>query len=150
MNTLPDVPSELILLALHDLELCEKDPRYSIEMSEWHNPAYQNSVVGTLNMRLNFEVCAVCLAGSVMAKTLNTAIDERRYPQNFNEEKKFWALEHFRSGELSEGLDALGIVADDYPVNYDISGVMCDYEDGPEKFKSQMKAIATELKECGL
>lgn len=52
---LPEKPSELLKLAMLDLEKVEADPRYRVDMGEWHKP----------NGR-----CSVCLAGSVMAKTL--------------------------------------------------------------------------------
>ena len=54
--TLPDKPSELIRLALSDLEKCEGDSRYEVDMNEWHVPTQKG------------HVCYVCLAGSVMAK----------------------------------------------------------------------------------
>lgn len=59
MKKLPKKLSDRILVALHDLELVEADPRYKIDMDTWHKPNGQ---------------CAVCLAGSVMAKTLNAPI----------------------------------------------------------------------------
>jgi hypothetical protein len=55
---LPDKPSDLLQLALDDLELCEKDRNYTIDMSEWHTPSQDES-----------EKCAVCIAGAVIAKT---------------------------------------------------------------------------------
>lgn len=58
---LPDKKSELIRLAIADLEKCEQDPNYTIDMTRWHEPRYDG-------------VCQVCLAGSVMAKTLNANI----------------------------------------------------------------------------
>jgi hypothetical protein len=54
---LPELPSDLIEVAVHDLELCRADPRYEINMGAWHRPFD--------------EVCHVCLAGSVLAKTFH-------------------------------------------------------------------------------
>ena len=56
MSELPDKPSELIRLALADLRKCEADPRYLIDMAQWHRP-------------VTSELCHVCLAGAVMART---------------------------------------------------------------------------------
>jgi hypothetical protein len=56
MNQLPDKPSELIRLAVKDMQLCEADPRYKLDMRSWHRP-----VEGA---------CHVCMAGAVMAQTL--------------------------------------------------------------------------------
>ena len=36
--SLPNQPSELLKLALNDLEQVENDPRYDINMGEWHYP----------------------------------------------------------------------------------------------------------------
>lgn len=69
MKALPKKLSDRILLALHDLELCEADPNYEIEMGNWHVPWKG--------------ICEVCLSGSVMAKTLRTPIIDTKYPKNF-------------------------------------------------------------------
>lgn len=61
-SLLPDKRSSLIRLAVADLEKCERDPRYVIDMGSWII-----SVETT---------CSVCLAGSIMAQTLN--MDDRK------------------------------------------------------------------------
>lgn len=48
-------PSERILLAVEDVEAAERSPHYAVEMTTWHAP----------DQRLG--VCAVCLAGAVLA-----------------------------------------------------------------------------------
>jgi len=62
MIELPHKRSELIRLAVADLEKCEHDSRFIIDMSCW--------IISTR------DTCAVCLAGSVMAQTLN--MDDRK------------------------------------------------------------------------
>lgn len=57
MVTLPNKRSELLKLALADLEKCELNPRFRIDMYYW-------LISGPYH-------CVVCLAGSVMAQTLN-------------------------------------------------------------------------------
>lgn len=53
---LPDKLSDLLIVALTDLELCENDERYNIFMGAWHTPCGDG-------------ICHVCLAGSVIAKS---------------------------------------------------------------------------------
>ncbi len=57
---LPDSLKELLQLALHDARLCEKDPRYLLDMRMWHSPVEEGGE----------QRCHVCLAGAVIAKTL--------------------------------------------------------------------------------
>lgn len=92
---LPDKPSELIRLALADLALCAADPNYRIDMGQWHMP--------------EDGVCQVCLAGAVMAKTLNASRADYLCPEDFPENrKKIKALDDFRDGLVCEALDELG------------------------------------------
>lgn len=56
-DTLPELPSALIRLAVKDLEACQHDKRYHINMRTWHCAE-----------ELGLEVCTVCLAGSVLAQ----------------------------------------------------------------------------------
>ena len=48
-------PSERILLAVEDVEAAERSPHYAVEMTTWHAPDHR------------LGVCAVCLAGAVLA-----------------------------------------------------------------------------------
>lgn len=54
-SILPTKPSALLRLALEDLEAVEADKKYKVAMGKWHEPN---------------GACKVCLAGSVLAKTL--------------------------------------------------------------------------------
>lgn len=60
----PDKLSDLIRLALGDLRKCEESPNYRINMIYWH-----------LNIP-DESRCIVCLAGSVMAQTLQFQTSE--------------------------------------------------------------------------
>ena len=65
-ETVPTVPakiSDLIQLALDDVDKCEKDGRYVIDMDNWHQPGVKK--------------CHVCLAGAVMAQTLKCDINKQ-------------------------------------------------------------------------
>ncbi len=55
-KSLPNKMSDLLEVAVDDAQKCNADPKYVLNMSRWHTPAYG--------------VCHVCLAGSVIAKTL--------------------------------------------------------------------------------
>lgn len=102
MNTLPDKPSELIRLALSDLKKCEEDDRYGINMGVWMKVTGDGE-------------CLVCLAGSVMAQTLNTPWpSETAYlrsvsPCEVAGHEKLVALNRFRAGEIYSGLRVMGI-----------------------------------------
>lgn len=100
MNTeskLPDKPSELCRVALADLAKCRQDPRYIIDMMQWHEPYDEDH-------------CVVCLAGSVMAQTFNVPIDEECRPNQFGvDRRKLHALDEFREGLIAFGLAVMQI-----------------------------------------
>ena len=93
--------SELLNLALDDLELVENDDDYAINMKTWH---YQDK---------ESDPCEVCLAGSVLAKTFNVS---KTY--NFNSSDvsigqetmpKLYAIDCIREGDLKTALWYLNI-----------------------------------------
>lgn len=87
-------PSELIRVALEDLEKCEADPRYRVDMSLWHEP--------------HCGECYVCLAGAVMAQELGVGTTRRACPTSFDEDvrERLNALDGFRRGAVLNGLEA--------------------------------------------
>ena len=93
--SLPDKPSELINMALKNLNQCLKDDNYHVDMFYFH----------TYFMGEN--KCHVCLAGSVFAKTMKAGTNESmawklmEYP---NEKNKLYALDDFRNGNIIQGL----------------------------------------------
>ncbi len=93
-NKLPDLPSDLILVALADLEAVERSKRYNINVNEWHKPVRFSNT------------CAVCFAGSVIAKTLKTDPTTTVDPFSFDGDTadKLSALNSFRQGFIKEGL----------------------------------------------
>lgn len=84
----PTKLSDLIQLALDDIDAIEKDPRYVVDMNWWHMPMDV--------------ACHVCLAGAVMARSLEVPIDACSYPHYH---KGWWAalkaLDAVRQGILS-------------------------------------------------
>ena len=137
-RTLPDKPSQLLRRALRDLETVEKSPHYRIQMDNWHRPAYGG-------------VCEVCLAGSVIANSLEWDRKERVIPNMSDPEpldefltKKIYAIDSFRCGDIREALQRLG---GDYDRWADIE--VHDYHDNPDLFKRDMRNIARLLEANG-
>jgi len=89
----PDKYSDLIELAIKDIQLCKKDKRYEIDMTEWHTYS------------LFTDICSVCLVGSVLAKTLGadrvTEIPWRDYPKILHDKIHF--LNELKYGNIHIG-----------------------------------------------
>ena len=130
--TLPDKLSELIRHAVGDLEKCEIDGQYEIDMNAWHLP--------------NNEVCHVCLAGSVMAQTLeipaSRAITLEVLDATVSE--KMCALNEARKGNVKVALEWLGISQ-----RWNREKVT-PYADDPTAFKAEMLQLAADLEAAGL
>lgn len=136
MSELPDKPSELIRLALADLRKCEADPRYEIDMDQWHMP-----IDGK---------CCVCLAGAVMGQSLSVMLNAPYEPGAFNKDtaRKLHALDSFRCGGVSYGLFDLGLAEWEYAGHLDIP--VMDYCEDPEAFHIAMCKLADDLEKAGL
>lgn len=96
-TTLPEKPSDLLALALHDLSMVEGDSRYRVNMDTWHSPVWG-------------DVCYVCLAGAVMAQSLSADPAAERLPSDYPEptDIALSALEHLRQGRVAYALEVLG------------------------------------------
>ncbi|MCY4259158.1 MAG: hypothetical protein OXC91_02685 [Rhodobacteraceae bacterium] len=116
-NALPDKPSELIRLALRDMEACEGDAAYNVHFQHWHKP--ERARRGDPRSELT-GACLVCLAGSVMAKTLGAFPHEELVPSHFKEDGelnspvrgKLMALDCFRAGDVLGGFFELNAFKD--------------------------------------
>jgi len=98
-DTLPNKPSELLLLALEDMEILEKNPQIEFSMRRWvfASPATNE--------------CAVCWAGSVMYNSLGirgTACPET-LNANHSLKNKLYALNDFRTGNITMAMTSLGL-----------------------------------------
>lgn len=132
MKTLPDKPSDLIELALSDLEKVEKNPRYEINMSTWHTPDRGK--------------CSVCLAGAVIAGTLEQSIRYDLSPQSFDENtrRKLVALDHFRLGYIGDGLQEMCV---ERPLTLEnFAAVAPYYRFDRNLFKRDMREIIAKLR----
>ena len=134
---LPDLPSELIRLALADLEKVERQRKYVVDMAVWHSPESKR--------------CVVCLAGSVIAKSLGGAIGDELGPASFDEatEKKLCALDHYRDGEVYAATVKLGR---EWPENEQLREIVdiTEYSEDPDQFHADMHRLADDLEKAGL
>lgn len=132
---LPDKPSALIRLALRDLEKCERSSKYKVEMAYWHDPNGK---------------CKVCLAGSVIAKTLGVKPNQQLHPDDCTDNdtrRKLFALNAFRLGGIHGGLDEMGI---ERPNTIPMTVPREFYKENSTKFKVFMRGVATMLAKEGL
>lgn len=124
--TLPKKPSKLLTVALQDLSKAEKNAKYSIYMNDWHDP--------------HTEKCKVCLAGAVMAFSLNAPIQELLIPEDFADSLQFKleAIDLFRSGNIHQGLELLGFEQNKFiPEEVEI----VPYEYNKNEFKKDMRKL---------
>lgn len=130
---LPEKLSDCVDVALKDLDLVVGDPRYTVNFGAWHIPV--ESQFSTQ--------CAVCFAGSVMAKSFGADITRKMAPSDFDDHNRdrFGAIDEIRKGYLSAALEYLEIESDlpDMEVN----------EDDYSKFKKDIKAIVRVLRKNG-
>jgi hypothetical protein len=133
--TLPDKLSELIRVAIKDLEAAEKAENVLIDMNIWHYP-------DALEQK-----CVVCLAGSVMRNIIedNQNAEPHHFPDPLR--RKFNALNEIRDGYIES---ALGCLGKDLPEELPEYTEITEYEDSPEEFKKDMLRIADELEEHSL
>lgn len=134
------LPSEIILMALDDLELVEKDPRYDIDMNYYHYQVQRGKAT-----------CAVCFAGAVIAKTLEQPIDKDLVASDLTNNraimKRIYALNAFRMGQVASGLREMGMSTKSLPLPQ--VGVT-PYFVSPERFKVDMRNIAKGLAGLGM
>lgn len=136
-KTLPNVPSQIIRLALADLEKVERDARYEVDMGIWHQATKEDP--SDYFRRVPRERCVVCLAGSVIAGSLGVAPDVDAHPEEFTEEAKLMALDELRGGDIDPLLDACGLdVPAGAPGYFDVPSYCAQ----PEEFKAALSRIA--------
>ncbi len=90
MKQLPDTIQELLELAIADAEVIAKDPRYKLNMGEWH--LYNDES----------QQCEVCIAGAVIARTLKADIKDFLLPADYDDDTrmKLRALDSLWRGVL--------------------------------------------------
>lgn len=134
----PQRMSEAILMALEDLEAVEQDPRYKVYMDSWHSPDP------------GWNKCMVCLAGSVMAKTLKASHHHYEVPLHFGNpwDKILCALDQIRLGDI---IGASMVWSGGFPTSiaYSRPFSVVSYHIDPDKFKAHLREIAEDLQRVG-
>ena len=147
MRQLPDRPSELLRLAVNDLEKAERSPKYEIEMGHWHFP-------------LDDDLCTVCMAGAVMAFTLDVPHDEEYavLSRSFDADTrgKLHALDDFRRGYVGDALRILGMhdeltTEELFSLTHWVNSHnnFSDYTNYPTEFKMYQRELANRLEQLG-
>lgn len=129
---LPKIPSELLSVALADLEKAEADSHYSIHLLGWHRP------VG--------ELCQVCLAGAVMAFSLGADIHRDLSPADFPCTRELIALNFLCFGIVDKALEVLGVAN---PTRIRQVSIV-HYEVDPDLFKRDIVNLITRLQAAGI
>lgn len=157
--TLPDTLSELTRIALRDLEAAEANPRYRVGMSMWHTPLTETGGMATGPEKPHH--CRVCLAGAVMAGTLNAPFGEFIGPTDLvpDERGKLYALDSVRCGFLAEALSEFYWTDSGTDPELDHAVLerlindprldFPDYEDDPAAFKAGLTRVADALEKEG-
>lgn len=134
---LPDRLSDLLELALRDLEKAEADPGVNVNMDWW--------------LWKEQGQCFACLAGCVMRYSLSLQ-PSFEMPSLVPSETEFGthllALNYLRSGELSEAYEEMFNA--ELPFGVPERTDATPYSDDPAAFKSDMARIVTLLREKGL
>jgi hypothetical protein len=146
--------STLLRLALKDLARAERSKRYVINMGTWHEPvqAYDASTGSCQETGK----CQVCLAGSVIAGTLNADLSECVEPCDYEVGRdcttvnKLYALNSIRQGHIQSALQSIGRLKmwhahKTLPSSIDVT----KYESDPKLWRRQMNNIIKLLKRHG-
>lgn len=137
--TLPNKPSELIVLALADLIKCERSSKYAIAMDTgWHAPRSPST-------------CEVCLAGGVIAQTLGASPNDFKMPTCYKIglQRKLDALDDFRCGRVGAGLMILRRTLAFQKIGYTLDRTITAYNISAAKFKREMRALARDFAKAG-
>lgn len=158
-NKLPRKLSDLLELALNDLEKAENSKTHAVSMDVWYKPHKGGK-------------CLVCLAGSVMAFSLGVKVDESISttdsvgwcPLNFAKfslsDKSFYtnqdadalsALNALRTGQVSSAAEMIDILLINGDVAYDreFDREIVDYHKDPDLFKTQLYELVNDLRTEG-
>lgn len=137
MKKLPKKLSSLAKIAIGDLVKAERSSRYQIVMDTWHSPA-----IGR---------CSVCLAGSVIAFSLDKQPDRRYLPEDTDFPNQLYALDKLRKGHVADALENMGrLTLNNLDDAYELSRTMPTYEDNPGKFKRAFRKLIKDMEAVGL
>lgn len=147
VTELPTVPSELITIALEDLELAEARPGVRVNMSDWRHMVYEINGERCRSDRPHaIRTCEVCLAGAVMIGRLGESINQFGYPPGLGlmVENQLAALDELRDGGVGCFLDMLNMSPPNVPIEI-LKMPVTLYKKDSKKFKSDLRDIAHAL-----
>lgn len=141
-NTLPDKLSDLILLALADLELAEQSSDVHIDMSNWRKQCSTFSPY----------VCSVCFAGVVIIGSLKFSKRGSGIPESISNRttQKLLALDAVRTGNVESALVHMNVFCANQYQRSIYRHVIPLYWKGSTQFKSALKILVTDLQTEGL
>lgn len=140
-------PSELLRLALKDLEKVEAMPEtYLIDFARYHEYNAYNS-----------GKCVVCLAGSVLATSFGHAPTESIWLWDLDHEisDRIHCISDLQFGAIRSGLHVLGLPTSDveYIVNqtkeFHDGPITAPYRTNPDGYKKWVARLADRLEELG-
>lgn len=147
-SSLPDKPSELLRVALTDLQKGEEDPDFEVHMGVW-----------LVQIRQLFPSrCRGCMAGAVMRYSLGIMPEasyestpltvDRVTARGFS--AKLLAINSFRIGRIHEALDNLGLEYECELRGLPSFVTVTDYKHSHEQFKKEMRGIIAMLESHNL
>lgn len=160
VDTLPDKPSDLLAVALNDLEACSQDSNYRINFETWHKPLKPKDSSQFVTDDTP-QVCQVGFAGSVMAKTLQCDASLRIEAGDtsvFHKDtiKKLLALDELRKGYVRVALQRMGAKPDLGGFDVSFKGIPANIPDVEvdqrdyQSFIASMRGIIKTLQFYGL
>lgn len=100
-TALPSKLSDLLELAVRDAQKCEAQPeRFRLDMGKWHSP-------------LNSGVCAVCMAGAVLAQTVGMGDDKEIIWSDLDDWSGVRAINEMRTGDFCDAAVILDVALSD-------------------------------------
>lgn len=156
--------SDVVLLALEDLERAEASKLYRIDMdATYHTP--RDDMYGDDDAEP--DKCTVCFAGSIIAFSLKAKINEEKEPSDYGDEaaRKLWSIDTLREGCVVDALKAF--IGDDgdgeslmtsaqrdaaqwVDDHSNLCGCMSSYSGYPDEFKNEMEVLVALMRYKGL
>ena len=144
-DVLPDELSDTIILALAEERKCNRSPKYTVDMNEYHYPIFFGGL-----QKLN--TCFVCFAGGIISQTLKCPINKSAGPYDFDlsTRNKLISLDDIRRGKIYTGMHNFYLGKRRINYNDSLSNwEVPEYGDSRLEFRKTMKRIAVFLKKEG-
>ena len=140
MKKLPDKLSDLFTVALDDLERCIADPRYEINMRDW------------ISLNTSTKKCEVCMAGAVMAKTLDITMRNTDPWVEIGDENilnKIYLTDNFRTLDFRRMFESRGMINKWNDFDTFCTSLEIDIRKA-QNYIPQYRKIINKMKEMGL